>query len=331
MNWRALPKVELHLHLDCSLSYEVVHMFEPEITIEQYNEQYKAPFNCNNLLEYIERAERAIQWMQTPEQLRLVTLDLFKQLKEDGVIYAEMRFAPLQHLRSGLSAEEVVETVCSATEEGKRVYGLEAGIILCTLRHYTEVQSMQTVQLADKFYSSGVVGFDIAADEVNYTLDAHVPAFTYARERGINITAHAGEAVGASSVWQTLEQLKPSRIGHGVRSMEDASLIEHLKTNDIHLEVCPTSNCHTKVCQSYVEHPVDQLYKQDVSMSINTDGRTISDISLSNEFEKLHTHFGWEKTQWYQVSTEAIRHSFASSEIKNQLLEKVNVHLGNTE
>jgi adenosine deaminase len=329
MNWSALPKVELHLHLDCSLSYEVVCKFEPEISKETYNDQYKAPFNCNNLLEYIERAERAIRWMQTPEQLRLVTLDLFKQLKEDGVIYAEMRFAPLQHLRSGLSAEEVVEAVCSATEEGKHVYGIEAGIILCTLRHYTEAQSMQTVQLAEKFGTRGVVGIDIAADEVNFSLDAHISAFAYARERGINITAHAGEAAGASSVWQTLEQLKPSRIGHGVRSMEDASLIEHLKANDIHLEVCPTSNCHTKVCQSYAEHPVNQLYKQDVSISINTDGRTISDISLSNEFGKLHSHFGWEKAQWYQVTTEAIRHSFASSEIKNRLLEKVNVHLGN--
>jgi adenosine deaminase len=326
MNWRALPKVELHLHLDCSLSYEVVRLFEPEITIEQYNEQYKAPFNCNNLLEYIARAERAIQWMQTPEQLRFVTLDLFKQLKEDGVVYAEMRFAPLQHVRSGLLAEEVVEAVCAAAEEGKRVYGIEAGIILCTLRHYSEEESMQTVRLAEKFKSRRVVGFDIAADEVNYTLDAHVAAFKYAREHGIHITAHAGEAVGAVSVWDTLEQLKPARIGHGVRSVEDEALIDHLKKNDIHLEVCPTSNCHTKVCQSYAEHPADQLYKQGVSMSINTDGRTISDISLSAEFEKLHTHFDWEKTHWLRVTKEAIRHSFAAPALKSRLLEIINKH-----
>lgn len=331
MNWSALPKVELHLHLDCSLSYEVVRKFEPEISKETYHDQFKAPFNCNNLLEYIERAERAIQWMQTPEQLRLVTLDLFNQLKQDGVIYAEMRFAPLQHLRGGLSPEEVVEAVCSAMNEGKKIFNVEAGLILCTLRHYTEEQSMETVHLAEKFKSQGVVGFDIAADEAGFTLDAHVSAFAYARERGISATAHAGESVGANSVWQTLERLKPSRIGHGVRSIEDASLIDHLIKKDIHLEVCPTSNCHTKVCQSYAEHPVDKLLKQHVSISINTDGRTISDISLTEEFEKLEKEFGWEKTQWYRVTTEAIRHSFASQETKNRLLEKVKHHLGNIE
>jgi adenosine deaminase len=327
MNWSALPKVELHLHLDCSLSYEVVRMFEPDISEDTYNDQFKAPFNCNNLLEYIERAERAIRWMQTPEQLRLVTLDLFHQLKQDGVIYAEMRFAPLQHLRGGLSPVEVVEAVCSAIHEGKKIYNIEAGLILCTLRHYTEEQSMETVRLAEKFKSLGVVGFDIAADEAGFTLDAHVAAFAYARKQGIPITAHAGEAVGANSVWQTLELLKPSRIGHGVRSIEDDALIDHLIEKNIHLEVCPTSNCHTKVCRSYAEHPVDKLLKQQVSLSINTDGRTISNISLTAEFEKLEKQFGWEKTQWYHVTTEAIRHSFASQETKERLLEKVKLQL----
>jgi adenosine deaminase len=329
MNWSELPKVELHLHLDCSLSFEIVRMFDPAIDEDTYNFLYKAPINCQNLIEYIERAERAIQWMQTPEQLRLVTLDLFKQLKKDGVIYAEMRFAPLQHLRQGMTPEQVVEAVCTATEEGIKTYGIEAGIILCTLRHYTEDQSMETVKLAEQFKNKHVVGFDIAADETGFTLKEHVSAFAYARERGISITAHAGEAAGASSVWNTLELLRPTRIGHGVRSIEDPTLIQHLKQEDIHLEVCPTSNCLTKTTSAYANHPADQLYRDGISLSINTDGRTISNISLSDEFKKMQEHFGWEKAHWYHVTTEAIRHSFASSEVKKQLMDQVQHYFEN--
>lgn len=183
--------------------------------------------------------------MQTTEQLRLVTADLFEQLQRDNVIYAEIRFAPLLHTEKGLSAEEVVGTVEDALATASQATGVGAHLILCTLRHFSEAQSLQTVQLVKQFRGTRVAGFDIAADEAGYPVDAHIAAFDYAADNNIPCTAHAGEARGSDSVWETLEHFRPSRIGHGVRSIEDPALLEHLREQNTHLEVCATCNIQT--------------------------------------------------------------------------------------
>jgi adenosine deaminase len=134
MNWTQLPKIELHLHLDCSLSYEVVAQIEPAVTLEQYRAEFVAPTKCVDLMDYLSHAPRSYPLMQTEEHLRLVTLDLFEQLRQDHVLYAEIRFAPLLHLDQGLSAHQVVAAVEAATAEAVRNTGIEARIILCTLR-----------------------------------------------------------------------------------------------------------------------------------------------------------------------------------------------------
>lgn len=319
----ALPKVELHQHMDCSLSFEVVQKLNPTISYEAYRRDFVAPAKCTDLADYITRAVKAVDLMQTEEQLRLVTLDVIRQLKRDNVIYAELRFAPLQHLQKGLTAEQVVRVVNDAVEEGVRQTGVQAGVILCTLRHYSSMQSMETVMLAERFKGTRIVGFDIAADEAGFPIDNHTSAFNYAHEKGIPCTAHAGEAKGAASVWETLEHFRPSRIGHGVRSMEDASLIAYLKKHGIHLEVCPTSNIQTAIYDSIAAHTVDGLYRSGVSMSINTDARTISDVSLGSEYRLLSTVFGWEKAHFLRCNLEAIDHAFTSEENKRLLKEKL--------
>ena len=324
MNFATLPKVELHLHLDCSLSYTVVQRLAPAISYEEYRSSFVAPTKCTDLADYISRAVKGIELMQTAEELRLVTLDLFEQLERDNVIYAEIRFAPLQHLQKGLSPEEVITAVNEAVNEGVKQTGVEARIILCTLRHYTEAQSMQTVGLVEKFRSSSyVAGFDIAADEAGFPVDNHIAAFRYANKNGIPCTAHAGEAKGSESVWETLEEFKPSRIGHGVRSIEDEDLLTHLKQSDVHLEVCPTSNIQVNVFDRIENHPADRLYKHGVSMSINTDARTISDVTLTSEYETMKKIFGWQKAHFLKCNLEAIRHAFVDDATKEKLQQKL--------
>ena len=318
-----LPKVELHLHLDCSLSYEVVHELDPSISKEEFEKEFKVPFDCRSLVEYIKRAQRPIQLMQTPEQLRLVTLDLFKQLKADNVVYAEIRFAPLQHLQKGMTPEEVVKVVNEATSEAISTYGVEAGIILCTLRHYSEAESLQTVRLAHQFQNTHVVGFDIAADEAGFPVDNHIKAFQLAHEHNIHCTAHAGEACGPESVWESLDVFMPSRIGHGVRSAEDDLLLQHLKKHNIHLEVCPTSNIKTGVFESIEKHSAPKIFASGVSMSINTDGRTISDATLTEEYELMNKVFQWNIQQLRHCNLEAIRHSFANDNIKQKIKQLI--------
>ena len=235
------------------------------------------------------------------------------------MVYAEIRFAPLLHLQQGLSPEQVVEAVLAATKEGIQQSGVEARLILCTLRRFDEDQSLHTARLAEKFQGTLVAGMDIAGDEAGYPIDHHVKAFEFARNRGIPCTAHAGEAKGAGSIWETLSHLHPQRIGHGVRSIEDEKLMDFLLEKGIHLEVCPTSNIQVDVFQHMKDHPVDLLLNKGISLSINTDGRTLSDTTLEKEYGKLESAFGWTPEHFKKCNLQAISHAFAPPEVKEEI------------
>ena len=316
MNLRTLPEVELHLHLDCCLSYEVVRRLDPSVTPEAFARDFVAPPKCRSLAEYLRTPPHHVALMQSVEALCLVVDDLFAQLARDSVIYAEIRFAPLFHSRRGLSSEQVVAIVHDAVARASAASGIEARLILATLRNFNEAQSLETVRLVEQFRSkrsdTHVAAFDIAGDEAGYPLDAHLAAFRFASEHGIPATAHAGEAAGPASVWETLRLLQPSRIGHGVRSIEDERLMAHLAATGIHLEVCPTSNVQTDVVPAYNDHPVDRLYRQGLSLGISTDTRTVTDVTLTTEYERLHETFGWGAAEFLAVNLNAIRGHLSS-------------------
>ena len=318
------PKVELHLHLDCSLSYDVVSTLDATISRPQYDAEFIAPPQCSSLADFLTRAPRGFQLMQTESALRLVTEDLFQQLAADGVIYAEIRFAPLLHLLQGLSPEAVVTAVDRATEACIATTGIEARLILCTLRHYTAEQSLLTAQLVHHFRGSRVVALDIAGDEAGYPVDAHIPAFRYALDHGLHRTAHAGEARGADSVWEVLRAFQPTRIGHGVRSVEDTALLAHLRRECIHLEVCPSSNVQTNTVTHYGAHPVDTLYRAGVPLSISTDTRTITNVTLEQEYARLREEFAWTTADLTACNREALRAAFLDDATRARILEALN-------
>jgi len=314
-----LPKVELHVHLDCSLSYKVVQKLLPGTSQAQYEEKFVAPDNCGSLTEYIKCASASIDIMQTKEQLELVTLDFIEQLKTDNVIYCEVRFAPLQHLKQGLTAEEVVESVNSTISKATADLNMEVRMILCSLRHFSEVQSMQTIELVKAFSGTNVVGFDLAADEAGYPIDEHKSAFEFAENHGIPCTCHAGEACGPKNVWEAIDELHVQRIGHGVRSYEDSTLMNYLKEKDIHLEVCPTSNIKTGIYPKLEEHNIDKIYKTGTSLSVNTDGRSLSNVTLADEYQSLNKHFNWQLQDYLNVNLMAIEAAFVDEELKSKL------------
>jgi adenosine deaminase len=301
----------------------VVKKISPKITNHQFNNEFIGS-TCSCLKDYIKCADRAVEIMQTKKQLELVTSDLFKQLKKDNVIYAEIRFAPLLHLKGGLSSTEVVKIISQITKNESIKTGIEAGLILCTLRHYSAEQSMETVNLVNDFKGSNVIGFDLAADEAGYPIKNHIKAFKFAYDNKIHCTAHAGEALGPESIIETLDLLKPKRIGHGVRSFEDPNLIERLKKEKIHLELCLTSNMVTKVYKDFFNHPIDELYKKNLSISINSDGRTISNTNLCKEYSLISKHFMWDDNDFLNCNINAINASFASEKLKSKLLNILN-------
>jgi adenosine deaminase len=318
-----LPKIELHLHLDCSLSYAAVARLDDSISLEQYQREFIAPPRCTSLADFLTRAPRGFQLMQDEAALALVVEDLFEQLAADRVIYAEIRFAPLLHIERGLTPEQVVAAVDRATEACIRPSGIEARLILCTLRHFDRSQGLLTAHLVQHFRGSRVVALDIAGDEAGYPIDANVPAFRYAIDHGLHRTAHAGEARGPESVWETLREFQPSRIGHGVRSVEDPVLIEHLRRERIHLEVCPTSNVQTGISRDFAEHAVDKLYRVGVPLSINTDTRTITNITLTEEYRSLEEHFGWTPEDLAACNEAAVDAAFVDEPSKLALRKRL--------
>ena len=318
-----LPKVELHLHLDCSLSYAVVSRLDPSVSRAEFESEFVAPPQCTSLVDFLKRAPRGFQLMQDEDSLRLVTEDVFEQLLADHVIYVEIRFAPLLHLTKG---QAVVAVVDRATEECIRATGIEARLILCTLRHFSQQQSQLTAELVERFQGSRVVALDLAGDEAGFPIDAHVSAFRFAIDRGLNRTAHAGEALGPSSIWQTLHAFEPARIGHGVRSSEDPELVKHLKTEGIHLEICPSSNIQTRVCSAYLHHPVDNLLRAGVSIGINTDARTITNVTLNQEYARLREHFGWDRAEFLACNRSAIGAAFVDELTRERFTSRLTAH-----
>jgi adenosine deaminase len=314
-----LPKIELHLHLDCSLSFAAVSRLDKSVSLEEYQREFIAPRRCTSLADFLTRAPRGFQLMQDEAALALVVEDVFQQLAADGVIYAELRFAPLLHLERGLTPEQVVASVDRAAEACIGSSGIQARLILCTMRHFDQEQGLVTARLVEQFRGTRVAALDIAGDEAGYPIDANVPAFRYAIEHGLYRTAHAGEARGPDSVWETLREFQPSRIGHGVRSIEDPVLIEHLRRERIHLEVCPTSNLQTGVKQEFAEHAVDELYRAGVPLSISTDTRTITKITLTEEYGNLAKHFGWTRADLAACNEAAVDAAFVNESIKREL------------
>jgi len=327
----SLAKVELHLHLDCSLSYAAVAQLDPTISRAQFDAEFVAPQLCTSLADFLTRAPRGFQLMQTADALRLVTEDLFQQLAADNVIYAEIRFAPLLHLLQGLTPEAVVQTVDRATEACIRATGIEARLILCTLRHFTAEQSLQTAHLVQQFRGTRVVALDIAGDEAGYPITAHIPAYQYAIQHGLHRTAHAGEACGPQSVWETLEAFQPTRIGHGVRSIEEPALVDHLRRERIHLELCPTSNVQTRAVPTYAQHPIDVLYRAGVSLGVSTDTRTITNVTLEQEYARLREHFHWSDADLAHCNREALRAAFIDEPTRIRLLSKLDAPANSSE
>lgn len=321
--FQLIPKIELHIHLDCSLSYDFVSTYVPNLSYEDFQHLYVGPPKVRDLTHFLTFTHPQISLLQTEQQLRHSVRDVLKQLKLDSIIYSEVRFSPHLHLQKGLTPFEVVQIVTDEAAKWNKKYSIQSNFLLCTLRHYSHKESMETVELVQHFLGKGVVGFDIAGDEAGFSLSEHKEAFKFAHKQSIPITAHAGEAVGPISVWETLSELKPTRIGHGVRSIEDKDLVKKLKDNRIHLEVCPSTNVQINVFPSYLTHPVDLLRKAGVSLGINTDTRTITGVDLSNEYFKLNRAFGWSKGQYFTANEQALQASFCTTEQKKALFQQL--------
>ena len=320
MDLTSLPKIELHSHLDCCLSFDAVHKIDPTVTRDDYDRRFVAPPKCATLAEYLAYTFNYRNILQTERALRIAVRDVFAQMAADGVVYAELRFAPLIHTGQGLTPDEVVLAIGDETTRQIAATGIEASLILCTLRDYTREQSLETANLVVRHAAnSPVAAMDIAGDEIAYPLDTHVPAFQHVRRNRLGLTIHAGEGAGPASVREALDTTGTRRIGHGVRSIEDAALVARLRDERIHLEICPTCNVQTNAVPTLEAHPVDRLYRAGVPVGISTDTRAVTDVRLTQEYERLMTTFGWTLADLGTVNRNALDAAFAPEHVKRRL------------
>lgn len=316
----SLPKVELHLHLDCSLDIDAVRQLGNKISDEEFLATFTAPEKCASLRQYLDAIAPSCDLLQSEAALEMAATCLALRLAGENVLHAEVRFAPHLHTRGGLSIEGVVEAVLRGFAAGAKRGGASVAALLCVLREHDSPTGLEVVRLAQTYREHGVAGIDLAGDEAGYPLDAHVPVFRRAAELGLRRTAHAGEAMGPQSVIDAITLLNVERIGHGVRSIEDGRAIELIKARDVHLEICPTSNIQVGVFPAMEHHPVDQLSKMGVSLSINTDARTVNPTSLTREYAHLAVAFGWNEDDFQAHTIEAINRAFLTEPSRKRLL-----------
>ncbi|GGX85776.1 adenosine deaminase [Streptomyces hiroshimensis] len=323
---RRAPKVLLHDHLDgglrpgtiVDLARETGYTGLPETDADKLGVWFREAADSGSLERYLETFAHTCAVMQTRDALVRVAAECAEDLAEDGVVYAEVRYAPEQHLEAGLTLEEVVEAVNEGFREGERRakasgHRIRVGAMLTAMRH--AARALEIAELANRYRDSGVVGFDIAGAEAGFPPTRHLDAFEYLKRENNHFTIHAGEAFGLPSIWQALQWCGADRLGHGVRIIDDIEIGEdgkvklgrlasYVRDKRIPLEMCPTSNLQTGAASSYEEHPVGLLRKLHFRATINTDNRLMSGTSMSREFEHLVKAFGYtlDDMQWFTVN-----------------------------
>jgi adenosine deaminase len=337
---RRAPKVLLHDHLDGGLRpATIVELAEesgygdlPTRDPDELGAWMTRGADRKDLLLYLETFAHTVGVMQTRDALARVARECAEDLAADGIVYAEVRYAPEQHLERGLDLESVVDAVQEGCREGMLRTGIRIGTLLTAMR--TAARSLEIADLAVRWRDRGVVGFDIAGAEAGYPPTRHLDAFEHVRRENFHLTIHAGEAFGIPSIWEALQLCGAERLGHGVRIVDDIQTeprgeirlgrVAHLvRDRRVPLELCPTSNVHSGAAKSIEEHPIGLLMDLRFRVTVNTDNRLMSATSLSQEFSQLVDAFeiGWG--QIGRLTTNAMKSAFIPFDERLELLERV--------
>ena len=318
-----VPKALLHDHLDgglrpatvVELAAEVGHEL-PSTDPDTLGRWFAEAAHSGSLERYLETFAHTVAVMQTAPALRRVARECALDLAADGVVYAEVRFAPEQHLEQDLTLDEVVEAVVAGFVEGSAEAAaagtpIRVGTLLTAMRH--AARSQEIAELAVRHRDAGVVGFDIAGAEAGFPPTRHLDAFEYLQRENFHFTIHAGEAFGLPSIWQAIQWCGADRLGHGVRIVDDITpgpeptlgrLAAYVRDKRIPLELCPSSNVQTGAVASIADHPIGLLRDLRFRVTVNTDNRLMSGTSMSREMALLVEAFGygWKELQWFTVN-----------------------------
>lgn len=324
-DWKKLPKIELHCHLDGSVSPELAQELlarrGEHHSLEELKELLQAPEDCMDLSEYLRRFDLPNYILQTREELSSVAYDLAGRAAKEQVRYLECRFAPVFSTAEGLRVRQVLEAVKDGFERAGKDYGIQTGIIVCAMRGLSESANLSMLRESMELYGCGVVGCDLAGDEMAYPVGEFAYFFEKARAYGIPFTIHAGEQGSRENIRGSIE-LGARRIGHGIAMLGDRKLQQLCADRRIGVELCPTSNLQTKAISSFANYPFREFLDAGIQVSVNTDNRTVSGTDMAAEFALLAGQFPMTDEELRRIYTDSVEVSFASDEVKDRLLKE---------
>jgi len=336
----AAPKVLLHDHLDgglrplsvIELADETGYAGLPTTDPAELAEWMKRGADRKDLVLYLDTFAHTVGVMQTADALYRVARECVEDIAADGVVYAEIRFAPEIHVEQGLSMDDVLEAVTSGFADASAGTPLTVRTICSAMRQMDN--SLEVAQLAVRWRDRGVIGFDIAGPENGFPPDDHLLAFQFAQRENFNFTIHAGEAYGPRSIWKAVQFCGAERLGHGVRIIDDITanddgsyemghLADYIRNRRIPLEVCPSSNLHTGVVDDLADHPIKLFKDLKFRVTLNTDNRLMSDITMTQEMQNMVDVFDWDLADMQWLTVNAMKSAFLPFDERLALINNV--------
>lgn len=326
MNDSTMPKIELHCHLDGSVRPETIidiakreGIHIPSFDIEEMKEELIAPLDCESLDEYLEKFSIPNAVMQSKENLKRITYELYEDAAKENVKYMEVRFAPLLHTQKGLSVEEIIGSVIEGMKEAEEQFDIKGNIILSCMRTMSAERAFEVVEQGKSFIGKGVVAIDLCASEEEGFCGKFIEPIALAREYGYRVTIHAGETGIGRNVLEAVEWLGAERIGHGVYITDCPEAYQIVKEKQIVLEICPTSNVQTKAVNQFRDHPLYDFHRDGIKITINTDNRTVSDTTMTKECVLVWGEFAMSEEDYREIYMNSVKAAFASDEVKEGL------------
>lgn len=332
--FQALPKTDLHVHLDGSLRLQTILDIAkkegielPANTVEGLRAAIGCGKNFGSLVDYLKGFDITLRVMQTEESLERIAFELAEDAHQENVRYMEVRYSPMLHRRRGLKLTKVVEAVLDGLRRARETYGIKANVIICGIRNISPESSYEMAELAVAYKGRGVVGFDLAGAEADFPAKHHRDSFQLVRDNNINCTIHAGEAYGPESVAQAIHVCGAHRIGHGCRLRENGDLLYYVNDHRIPLECCPSSNVQTGAVRDIGSHPLKFYYDLGLRVTVNTDNRLITDTSVSKELWLCHTQMGLAFSDIKNIVVAGFKSSFRPFHEKQAALRRVTLEL----
>lgn len=326
-----MPKIDLHCHLDGSLpiptAKRILKDLGEEWEEDRLRERMGVPDDCPSLAAYLACFDLPIRCLQTGDALEMCARDMALKAAEENTVYLEVRFAPSTQLLKGLSVRTAIEAVERGLQRARVETGIMTGIIVCAMRHLPEETNLAMFRQAREMLGEGVLACDLAGDEASFPMKGFRTLFEEALRLGLPFTLHAGECGSRDNIREAID-LGASRIGHGTAAAGDPVLQKLAADRGIGFEQCPTSNVQTKILRGFEMSPVREFLKAGIPVSVGTDNRTVSRVSLTEEFSKLSALAGLTREEMERIYLSSVSMAFAGDDIKERLFRKGRAYFG---